>query len=411
MLLVFAPAYFAPFFLKARAYGIIKERKTRLWHGAGGCAFGGSMSIRSRLFLRRDPYSREGGELFLDAMRETLEKNAAGSKEYAEILGREGFSHEMMKTENDLARLPALPTLYFKRNRLFCVPRKKLIVRASSSGTSGSASEVGFDLSSLLVGLGTLRRFFRFHRVTSLIPTNYIVLGYEPAKHNRAGAVKTAYLTTKFAPALRREYALKDNGAGYDINTEGIRKALLKYAKSPFPVRFVGFPAYMYFLLKTLEKEGISLSLPARSAVLLGGGWKEFSGESVDREALLELVEARLGIKRERCFEFFSAVEHPLAYLKCACGRFHIPAYSRVIIRDTETLEPIPNGEAGLLNLITPLVSSMPLCSVITDDIAILSDSPCPCGNPAPYFELLARAGVNGIRICAAEAGERLVDR
>ena len=34
MLLVFAPAYFAPFFLKARAYGIIKERKMRLGHGA-----------------------------------------------------------------------------------------------------------------------------------------------------------------------------------------------------------------------------------------------------------------------------------------------------------------------------------------------------------------------------------------
>ena len=368
------------------------------------------MGFRRKLFFGRDPYFREGGELFLAALRETLEKNAAGSAEYAEILRREGFCLDMLRSEADLARLPALPTLYFKRNRLFCVSERKLVVRAASSGTGGKASEVGFDLSSLLVGLRTLRRFFRFHRVTSLIPTNYIVLGYEPAKHNRAGAVKTAYLTTQFAPALSREYALKDNGAGYDINIEGIRKALLKYAKSPFPVRFVGFPAYMYFLLKTLEKEGISLALPARSAVLLGGGWKEFSGESVDREELLELIKVRLGIDRARCFEFFSAVEHPLAYLKCACGHFHIPAYSRVIIRDTETLEPIPNGEAGLLNLITPLVSSMPLCSVITDDIAILSDSPCSCGNPAPYFDLLARAGVSGIRTCAAEAGERLGD-
>lgn len=368
------------------------------------------MSVRRKLFFGRNPYSREGGELFLAAMRETLEKNAAGSNKYAEILKREGFSPEMLKTEADLAKIPPIPTLYFKRNRLFCVPESKLMIRAASSGTSGSTSEVGFDLSSLLIGFGALRRFFRFHRVTSIIPTNYIVLGYEPAKHNRAGAVKTAHLTTKFAPALRREYALKDNGAGYDINIEGIRKAILGYAKSPFPVRFVGFPAYMYFLLKTLEKEGISLALPARSAVLLGGGWKEFSGQSVDRSELLELIEARLGIKKERCFEFFSAVEHPLAYLKCACGHFHIPAYSRVIIRDAETLEPLPEGEAGLLNFITPLVSSMPLCSVITDDIAMMSAEPCPCGNTAPYFDLLARSGVSGIKTCAAEAGERLVD-
>lgn len=366
------------------------------------------MGFRRKLFFGRDPYFREGGELFLAAMRETLEKNAAGSDKYAEILKREGFSPDMLKTEADLAKIPPIPTLYFKRNRLFCVPERKLIIRAASSGTSGTASEVGFDLSSLLIGFGALRRIFRFHRVTSMIPTNYIVLGYEPAKHNRAGAVKTAYLTTKFAPALRREYALKDNGAGYDINIDGIRKALLGYAKSPFPVRFVGFPSYMYFLLKTLEKEGLSLALPARSAVLLGGGWKEFSGQSVDRAEMLELIEARLGINRERCFEFFSAVEHPLAYLKCACGHFHIPAYSRVIIRDAETLKPLPEGEAGLLNFITPLVSSMPLCSVITDDIAVMSAEPCPCGNTAPYFDLIARSGVSGIRTCAAEAGERL---
>lgn len=365
------------------------------------------MSLRSRLFLHKDPYRKDGGELFLAALRSTVAKNAAGSEIYASMLDREGFSPEELQAEEDIARIPPIPTLYFKRNRLFCVPESKLLLRAVSSGTSGTQSEVGFDLSSLICGLGMLWRFFRHHKLTSIIPVNYIVLGYEPAKHMRAGAVKTAHLTTKFAPALRKVYALKDNGTGYDTNIEGVRKALIRYSKSRFPVRFVGFPAYMAILLKTLEAENIQLKLSPRSAVLLGGGFKGFSDGQLSREELLDLIEKRLGVKRERCFDFYSAVEHPLAYLRCKEGKFHIPSYSRVLIRDVETLEPLSAGEAGLINFITPLVSSMPLASVMTDDIAVMGSKPCACGNPSPYFELIGRAGIAGIKTCSAEAAER----
>ena len=365
------------------------------------------MLERFRLLLKKDPYLREGNEgRFFAALRRTVKRNAEGSAEYAEMLSAHGFSPDLLKGEGDLHKLPPIPTLYFKRRRLFCVPERKLVLKALSSGTSGQRSEVGFDRSSLLLGIGMMYRFFRRHGVISLVPANYIVVGYEPTKQNSAGAVKTAYGTTKFAPALHREYALKYNGKEYELNVDGVKNALLRYEKSRFPVRFVGFPAFMYFLLKLLESEGITLSLNARSMVLLGGGWKEFAGEEIDREEFFSLIETRLGIKRERCLEFYSAVEHPHAYVKCPCGRFHIPLYTRVLIRDRDTLEPLPAGEAGLLNFITPLMTSMPLASVLTDDIAVYGNSPCECGNPAPYFELIGRAGAKGIKTCTAEAAE-----
>jgi len=139
----------------------------------------------------------------------------------------------------------------------------------------------------------------------------------------------------------------------------------------------------------------------------LGGGWKQFADEEIDRELFFTLIQDTLGIEKHNCYEFFSAVEHPLPYVKCKNGHFHIPIYSRVIIRDIKTLAPVPVGGLGLLSFVSPLVSSMPLTSVVTDDLAVLYDgSDCGCGINTPYFELKGRAGVAQIKTCTADALE-----
>ena len=366
------------------------------------------MSIKTKIFLHRNPYDLDfSKKYFLDAVKENLKIHLNGCPKYAEMMKNRGVRVDDLRFEEDLCKIPMIPTLYLKRNRLFSMPEDKLAVKATSSGTKGSFSIVGFDKGTLACGIGMMLRFFSYHRVISLIPTNYIMLGYEPNKNTHMGAVKTAYGTTKFAPALHRQYALKYNGKGYDINIDGIKTALLRYSKSCFPVRFVGFPAYMYFLAKTLEENGISLKLNKHSKILLGGGWKEFSNEEIDREDFYSLIEKTLGIRRENCLEFFSAVEHPLPYVMCKNGHFHVPIYSRVIIRDVRTLEPVANGEEGLVNFITPLVDSMPLTSVLTDDLAVMHTAhECGCGICTPYFELKGRAGVSQIKTCAAQASE-----
>ena len=50
----------------------------------------------------------------------------------------------------------------------------------------------------------------------------------------------------------------------------------------------------------------------------------------------------------------------------------------RVLIRDPATLEPLPMGQVGLVNLISPLIRATPVTSVVTDDLAI-----SPRGMPA----------------------------
>ena len=362
--------------------------------------------LRRKLVLQKDPYDvQKSSGLFLEAVKNDVIFHEKNCPEYARMLKEVGFSVDEIDSEDMLYKIPVIPTLYYKRNYLSSMPVEKLAVKATSSGTKGLQSRVGFDKKTIFYGVLMMIRYFSYHKLISPLPTNYIVLGYEPSRHTQMGAIKTAYGATKFAPALHREYALKDTGTEYRLNIEGIKKALIKYAKSGLPVRFVGFPSYMFFLIKTLKENHISLKLNSHSKILLGGGWKQFSDEEIDRNLFFQLIQDTLGIEKHSCFEFYSAVEHPIPYVKCRNGHFHVPIYSRAIIRDVKTLEPVPMGCLGLLSFISPMVSSIPLTSVVTDDIAVLYDgNGYGCGINTPYFELKGRAGVSQIKTCTADA-------
>lgn len=367
------------------------------------------MSATRRLFYHRKIYDLPGTDaLFVRAMAENVRHHQAYCSEYAEILRKRDYSPDTLRGIDDLAAIPPLPTLFLKRHTLLSTD-KKLMFTSTTSGTSGRKSVMGLDWPSAWNGLGMVCGTFLTHRLVSLRPANYIVLGYQPAKRNTIGAVKTAYAVTYAAPALHREYALRDTGEEYVLNLDGLHHALRRYEKQGFPVRFMGFPAYFMFLLQSLKDAGLRLRLPKRSLILLAGGWKQFFTERLEKEELYALSEEVLGLGGDRIREFFGAVEHPIAYFDCPCHRFHIPVYSRVIIRDAATLEPVPYGTPGLLNLLTPMMHSLPFTSVMTDDLAVLRPgSDCPCGNPSPFFEVLGRVGLADIKTCAAGAAEAL---
>lgn len=368
------------------------------------------MDARRQLFLRRKVYDLPGtDELFIRAVRENVQWHLSRCEEYRTLLRDTGFCPEQLNTLEDLALLPPISTLYLKQRQLQSLPSRQLHYRSTTSGTSGHPVEVGFDTGSLLLGAKMLCSMLRCHHLFSPRLTNYLILGYQPSSHNRMGAVRTAYGATFLAPALHREYALRDTGSDYELNTEGVYQALLRYSRGSAPVRILGFPAYFYFLLQKLEQDGVTLKLPPRSTVMLGGGWKQFTAQTVPKTELYRLSSRHLGISEEQFLEFFGVVEHDVPYFDCPNHHFHVPIYSRVLIRDVRTMQPVGYQKPGILNLITPFLRSMPLVSILTDDIAVLHEGrECGCGNPAPYFELLGRAGLQGIRTCAAGASSLL---
>lgn len=368
------------------------------------------MTARRKLFRGLKLYDIPGSDgLFLRAMRESIAWHAARCPEYARLLERQGFEAGALRDISDIAAIPPLPTLFLKQHALFSVPQSKLMFRAESSGTRGVKSVVGLDFDTSWLDLLMVIRSSIFHRFLSPRLTNYIVLGYQPRKDNKLGVAQTAFGATLLAPALHRTYALRWDGDGYSVDLDGVIAALQRYERAGHSVRILGFPAYLLFLLEALDERGIRLKLHPASRIMTGGGWKQFFSEKADRSELYRRAERQLGIKDDHCHDYFGAVEHPVMYCDCRRHRFHVPRYSRIVIRDPLTLRPLPYGQPGLLNLISPLMSSMPLLSVITDDLAILHEpGSCGCGIDAPWFEVLGRAGLEQIKTCAAGAGELL---
>lgn len=368
------------------------------------------MDDRKKLFRNKDPYDHKGTEgAFVSAMRENARFHIENCPPYAKICERDGFSPEDIKTSQDLFRIPPIPTLYYKRNRIFTMPDSRFMIHTTSSGTSGKRSEIRLDPKAIINDAHMVINTTRKHKLLSPIPANYIILGYKATKTNRMATAKTALLSTFYAPALSRSYALKETKSGFEIDFDGIIKALQKCGRSPFPTRFMSFPAYTLFMLREMERRKIKLQLRPHSLYLLGGGWKQFVSESVDKRELYELIRDRLGIPEDRIIELFGAVEHPVLYCDCKNHHFHVPIYSRVIARDLRTLEPLPMGRVGIANFLTPMLDSMPLLSIMTDDLCILRDGKdCGCGIETPYFEILGRVGVSDIKTCAAGAEDIL---
>ena len=365
------------------------------------------MDATGRLFRHKRVYDAAGTEeLFLRAIGENVKRHYALCPEYRAILDAAGFSPAELRSREDLARLPFLTTLYLKRHTLRSVPERKLLIRADSSGTGGARSRIGFDLRSLRLGLQMVIRVGRQRRLWSLKPANYVVFGYPPGD---TGASKTAYGFTFFAPALRRTYALERTGdGGYALSWDKVVRELERCSRSPFPLRTMGFPAYTFFLLRELKNRGLRYPMPRGSLVALGGGWKQFYAEKVEKEEFYALVKDVLDIDEDGIVEFFGAVEHPVLYADCPCHRFHVPVYSRVILRSPEDFSPVGPGQPGLVDLLTPMMQSVPLSSVMTDDLGILHEEPCPCGAESPWLEILGRVGVRDIVTCAAGAEEYL---
>ena len=366
------------------------------------------MKYRGKVFNVKSPFDTiNSDDFFYKAMKENCEFQYKNCSQYKKILDGLNFKIDDISSIDDIHKIPFIPTLFLKNHNIFSMPKYKTLISATSSGTKGKFSNIRFELSGLLCGLKMVLKIGFWRRLFSIIPSNYIVFGYKPQKNNKTAVTKTAFGVTLFSPAISRTYVLKYSKNGYYADFESTINAIKKYGSSIFPLNFIGFPSYTYFILKTMDEKNIKLNLRKGSKLMLGGGWKQFYKEKVDKEVLYKLAKKVLNIKEENIIEFFGAVEHPILYCDCKNHHFHIPTYSRVIIRDVKTFKPLKNGEVGLLNLLTPMVKATPILSVMTDDLAILHDGEkCGCGINSPYVEIVGRVGLKDIKTCAAGAAE-----
>lgn len=370
------------------------------------------MEARGRLIEARQIYDHRGtSELFLQAMRDCLAHHVKRNAFFRKLMDERRLTPEDIRTEADLCRIPPVHANFFKLYESLSVPREEIVEHVTSSGTSGQKSQMFFDRESWTFGNRMVENEFRYFGFLSREPTNYLLFTYEPAPSSSAlGTAKTDQGLLAYAPAHETFFALRYDGTGHAFDAFGTIAKLKAYEAQGLPVRIFGFPSFLYFTLRQMKALGERpLRLHPDSMTMLGGGWKGYAEQQIGKRELYALAEEMLGIPEENCRDGYGSTEHSVPYFECRRHRFHIPIYSRLIVRDVRTLEPLPLGEAGFANFVTPHLLSVPAVSVLMGDMAALRDGrSCGCGIEAPYMEILGRAGTSQSKSCAIAASELL---
>lgn len=364
----------------------------------------------NELFRSADAFDYSGTQdLFIAAVREMFVFQCAHSSIFKGITEQYKFSVDDIQTEADILRIPALFVTAFKERKLLNLPESEIVKTFTSSGTAGSKSQINWDKISM-----ERQAFMRTSIVESYALVSYdqlvnnLIFSYAPQVSGTRGAAHAHNSYAQFAKENETFYAIDKDRYGepeFRLN-DGI-KALERFAESGLPLRITGFPAFGYMTLTELDKRGIAFQFPGQSVLFSGGGWKNYTGKTISYTEYTNLVKRVLGIDADRIRDVYGMVEHGVPYVTCEYGHFHIPIYSRVCAVSPHTMEILPDGETGLLKLITPYIRSTPALSVLSTDLGYVEGN-CPCGRQGKYLVLKGRAGVKKYAGCGISAAQLL---
>jgi len=363
---------------------------------------------------KKEPYevSRETDQLFLQAMREIIAWHYDRCEFYKNLLDRKHFSPELLKGMDDLEKIPFIHANFFKTHSVRSVDEKDIEITLTSSGTMGQKSRMFFDHWSIASGRRMVDFVYdHFGWFNPDTETNYLVSNYEPEEGSTRGTTNTSKFLTKYAPARHINYVLRLTGDGtHEFDLFGCIEMLKKYEDEHIPVRLIGFPSFIFFILERMKKlEVPDLKLNPESLVFFAGGWKGYADQQLSKPELYGRLGEQLGIPDKRCRDGFGSVEHSVPYVECENHHMHIPVWSRAFTRDVRTLEVLEYGKPGYLCFITPYITSVPAVSVMMGDLAVMHGAEeCGCGIESPWFEIAGRAGISKNKSCAVSAAELL---
>ena len=151
-------------------------------------------------------------------------------------------------------------------------------------------------------------------------------------------------------------------------------------------------------LFELLDRQKISLRLPAGSSAMETGGYKG-SGRTISRADLYAMFGDKLGIAPEDIYNEYGMTElSSQFYARGPRGVHHGPFWARAVVADPVTLEEVGEGEKGIV-LVYDAANVGSVVGIRTQDLAI---------KRGEAFELLGRDPSALPRGCSRAADEWL---
>jgi phenylacetate-coenzyme A ligase PaaK-like adenylate-forming protein len=346
----------------------------------------------------------EGGKehIFMEAMKESLRLHYEKCELYRKFCQKNKFDPYGSYT---LEEIPFLPVSIFKTMKLISVDEKDIVKSVSSSATTtGIPSKVYLD------NITAKRQTKALNSIMSdFIGSERMVFAVfdSPETVKSAGGKLSSRGTAirGMLPFSKKMIFVLDK----DLNLD---KMALKGIGSEEKVCFLGFTFLIYQVLerhKNDKEVAESLRRIKNPLVMHLGGWKRLQELNISKQSFNREVARFLNTQEKRVVDIYGMVEQlGTIYPDCELGYKHVPVYSEIIIRDSETLKPAEDGKEGFIQLLTPLPNSYPGISIITDDMGVIvKKDGCRCGRKGKAFLFRSRAQKAELRGC----GDTLANR
>jgi hypothetical protein len=302
-----------------------------------------------------------------------------------------------------LTEIPSVSVSVFKElgNILTSVSGDDIKLTLQSSATSGIPSSVPIDKITAKrqakVMVKVVQEFIGNERKPFLVMDINPQQGFRQLLGARFAAV-SGYLNF----ACQVGYFLKVNeNNDYYFDIAGIRQYIDNLNQSK-PVIVFGFTYILYSeIIRPNRNKDISFQLPSGSKIIHIGGWKKLENEKIDKNKFNKAAAELFGIDPKDVIDIYGFTEQMgLNYPDCPCGCKHTSLYSEVIVRDVVTGEVTAPGKEGMLEFLTPVPHSYPGNAILTDDIGIIDDTPCPYNRTGTRFKILGRLKKAEVRGC-----------
>ncbi len=290
---------------------------------------------------------------------------------YQRYCERRGITPEKISSWEEI---PALPTDVFKAANLHIFPSQTVRIFLTSGTTRlEERGKVSYDEGGLRLMDATIKEAASSFLFPDRMETKILILAPPPeiAPH-MVMAYGMNRLRTYFG--LPQSRFLVDE-RGFEV--EALIEELRVSEGEAIPVTLCGGSFGFVNFFDYCRERGLSFNLPPGSRTLDAGGFKGRSRE-VSRREFVEDCEGILGIRREYAINLLGMTEIASQFYDNTLQNLFRgvsapeakvnPPWTRTVVVDPETLEPLPEGEIGLLKHFD-LANRGHILAIQTDDL------------------------------------------
>ncbi len=260
-----------------------------------------------------------------------------------------------------LSDIPFLPVSLFKNRNLSSIAPQDVRVTIKSSGTTGTIkSQIQMDRATTQLSSQTLAAIFRDLVGAKRLPLMIVDTAQSLNGSMDMGA-RSAAILGLMPFGYDHTFVLNPN---LSVNEQALTAFLNKHGNAPFLIY-----GFTFLIWQALVPAARTLSLDLSKATLLhSGGWKSLAETAVDNKKFKETLKAATGL--DRCLNFYGMAEMPgVIFAENEDGLLYPPSFADVIIRDPLTFAPLPEGQTGLIQILSTVPHSFPGHALLTEDM------------------------------------------